>query len=149
MSDQPFRELPDTNPYAPPASPVGSGSQGNPLLAPAIILLILSCWFMVLVLASLPGQIVRIRALDTSTPEGAGNLLGSIGSLTVWLLINVSIALGAIAMIRLTSYRSAYNAAICSVIPLCSPCLLLGIPFGIWAIILLKRPEVKRRFMRQ
>jgi hypothetical protein len=116
---------------------------------PAIFLLTLSSLFVLLIVASLPGQIVRIRAIDTSTAEGAGELFGGVISLALWPLMNLAIALGAISMIRLKNYRSAYTAAILSVIPICSPCFLLGIPFGIWAIVVLNRPEVKQRFMNE
>jgi hypothetical protein len=146
MSGNPFGELPNTNPYAPPAPLPGSSSE-SPLLLPAIALLVLSSLFVLLLLASIPGQIVRMRAIDTSTPEGVGELIGMFMSLAIWILMNLAIAVGAVSMIRLRNYRSAYTAAILSVIPVCSPCLLLGIPFGIWAIVVLNRPEVKQRFV--
>jgi hypothetical protein len=148
MSNNPFSEPPNSNPYASPRSQAGSGLPENPLAVPAIFLLILSSLTVLLIAASLPGQIIRIRAYDPSTPEGIGGLIGSIGSLALWLFMNVAIALGAISMIRRKNYGSAYTAAILSVIPVCSPCLVLGIPFGIWAIIVLNRPEVKQRFMK-
>ena len=147
MTDNPFRELPNTNPYAPPAPLPISGSSGNPLLLPAVALLVLSSMFVLLMVLSLPRQILRIRAIDTSTPEGSGELIGSIVPLALVPLLNVAIALGAISMIRLKNYRNAYTAALLSLIPLCSPCLVLGIPFGIWAILILNRPEVKQRFL--
>jgi hypothetical protein len=46
----------------------------------------------------------------------------------------------------LRGYGLAWTAAVASVIPCCSPCYVLGIPFGIWAIILLQKPEVRSRF---
>ena len=149
MSDQPFGEPPYTNPYAPPASQDGSGSSGNPLLVPAIILLILSSFFLLCIVVSLPVQIAQIRATHPSTSEGAGRLVGQIAALTLWSLMNSAVALGAISMIRLKSYRIARTAAIFSVIPVCTPWFVLGIPFGIWALFVLNRPVVKQRFQRQ
>src|SRR5262245_33786343 len=149
MSNNPFGELPSANPYASPAPQVGYSSSENPLMFPAIFLLILSSLFMLLIIASIPSQIVRMRAIDTSTAEGGGELVGSILSLALWPLMNLAIALGAISMLRLKNYASAYTAAVLSVIPVCSPCFLLGIPFGIWAIIVLNRPEVKQRFTKK
>lgn len=146
MSENPFGELPDVNPYAPPAAHAGSGASKNPLLIPAIFLLALASLFALLILASLPSQIIRIRAIDTSTPAGVGELTGSVGSLAVWLLNTVTIALGSVSMIQMKNYQLAQTAAILSVIPFCSPCFVLGIPFGIWALILLNRPDVKQRF---
>jgi hypothetical protein len=149
MSNNPFSELPNTNPYAPPGLHVGSGSPANPLLIPAIALLILSSFFVLCIVLSIPVQIVRIRAIDTATSHGVGEMFGSVLSLILWPLMNVGIALGAISMIGLKSYRSARQAAIMSAIPVCSPWFLLGIPFGIWAIVVLNRPAVKQRFMKQ
>ncbi len=149
MSDQFWSDEPETNPYAAPASELGPGSPKNPLLFPAICLLILSSLTVALILVSLPQQIVRIRAIDVTTPHGTGELIGSIGALLVWPLWNVAIALGAISMIQLKRYHSAYTAAIFCLIPICSPCLVMGFPFGIWALVLLHRPAVKQCFMTQ
>jgi hypothetical protein len=121
---------------------------GNPLLAPAITLLTLSTLTILMVLASLPGQFIRMRAIDTSTSEGVGELTGMVVTLVLWLLTSAAIALGSVSMLRLKGYSSAYLAAILSVIPICSPCFVLGIPFGIWALVLLNRAEVKHRFIR-
>ncbi len=146
MSDNPFRDLPGPNPYAPPTPEWGGPPPGNPLLVPAIFLLTLAVSFVLLIVASLPEQIARIRAIDSSTSEGAGELFGNIASLILWPLMNLVIVLGAIAMLRLKGYRTAYTAAILATLPCCSPCFLLGIPFGVWSIVLLNRPEVKQRF---
>lgn len=37
-------------------------------------------------------------------------------------------------------------AAILAMIPCVSPCCLLGLPLGIWALIVLLKPEVKAAF---
>lgn len=148
MSNNPFGELPTANPYATPEIEGPSLASGNPLQIPAIALLVLSSLFVLLILASIPGQILRMRAIDTSTSEGTGELLGGIMSLILWPLMNLAIAQGTFSMLRLSSYRNAYTAAILAIIPVCSPCFLLGIPFGIWSIVVLNRPEVKQRFMK-
>jgi hypothetical protein len=149
MSNSPFGEPPEANPYASPASQIGAGSPTNPLLIPAIALLILSLLFVLIIIISLPGQIARISAIDTTKPEGAGRFLGQVTSLIAWPLMNLAVALGAVSMIRLKGYRSAFVAAILSVIPCCSPCFVFGIPFGIWAIVLLSRSDVKQLFMEK
>jgi hypothetical protein len=146
MSNNPFGELSDQNPYAAPFDTSRSGDTGNPLLVPAIILLVFSLLFVLLILATIPGQIMRFRTIDTSTPEGAGELTGGIVGLMLWPLFTLCITFGSIGMIRMKGYSSAMFAAILAVIPICSPCFVLGIPFGIWALIVLRRPEVKRRF---
>jgi hypothetical protein len=144
----PFADLPNSNPYASPEPLPAAGPTGNPLIVPAIFLLILSSLFLLILLASLPNQILRMKAVDTSTPEGVGELCGGIMSLVMWPLVNLAIALGAVSMIRLKSYRSAYSAAVLSVVPICSPCFVAGIPFGIWALVVLNRPEMRHRFAK-
>ena len=56
------------------------------------------------------------------------------------------ILMGAVKMRQLESWSSARTAAILAVIPICSPCVLLGIPFGIWALIVLNNPQVRSEF---
>jgi hypothetical protein len=90
---------------------------------------------------------VRIRDIDTSMADGVGELVGSIVSLAVWPIMNVAIALGAVSMLRLKNYSIACISAILAIIPVCSPCFVLGIPLGIWAFVVLNRREVKQRFM--
>jgi hypothetical protein len=63
------------------------------------------------------------------------------------LLIDAVIAVGAFKMMKLESYGFAIAAAILSIIPcLSSPCFVLGVPFGIWALFVLMDPEVKSGF---
>src|SRR5207245_8362401 len=49
--------------------------------------------------------------------------------------------LGAISLHRLESYGFTIMACIVGIIPL-SPAAILGIPFGIWGLMLLCKPEV-------
>ena len=62
-------------------------------------------------------------------------------------LLQILIILGGVAMIRRKGRGLAYSACILSVIPCLSSSLcLLGIPFGIWGLIVLSDPNVKRIF---
>ena len=53
---------------------------------------------------------------------------------------------GSLQMKRLANYAHARMAAIVAAIPCIGPCCLLGIPFGIWALNVLVRPEVRSQF---
>jgi hypothetical protein len=90
----------------------------------------------------LPGldpEVVRMIRLFTHGPIAvASNAIG-IG-------VSVFILLGAIRMQQLTSHGFAMAAAIIAMIPCLSPCCLLGLPFGIWALVVLSKPEVKSQF---
>jgi hypothetical protein len=61
-------------------------------------------------------------------------------------LVHLTVLLGSLNMLRVRSYSSALTAAIVSLIPFCSPVVLLGLPFGIWALAVLRREEVKEAF---
>jgi uncharacterized membrane protein YhaH (DUF805 family) len=53
---------------------------------------------------------------------------------------------GVVQARRLRSYGYSVAACLLSCIPVLSPWLLMGIPFGIWALCLLRDPEVKKAF---
>ena len=145
MRDDTVPRSPQENPYAPPSHQIDlSGS--NPLLIPAICLIVLASIFLMGLFASLPGQIARLGQIDTSTPEGQGELAGGIMSFVVWVAMMIQIIIGSVSMLRLRGYRQAMVAAIVAIIPFCSPCLFMGIPFGIWSLVLLRRTDVRARF---
>lgn len=56
---------------------------------------------------------------------------------------------GARKMRRGEDYRRAKIAAILSCIPILSPIMYVGIPFGIWALVVLRRPDVRAEFQRR
>lgn len=53
---------------------------------------------------------------------------------------------GALKMKRLESHGWAMTASILALAPCISPCCLVGLPVGIWALVVLVRPEVKAAF---
>lgn len=73
---------------------------------------------------------------------------GGIGivSALVALAIGVVILMGALKMKSLTSYGFAMTASILAMVPCLSPCCLVGLPIGIWAVVVLNDPVVKSAF---
>lgn len=69
---------------------------------------------------------------------------------TVFLAINMLmqflILAGGVCMITKRNYQIAMTASIVSLIPICSPVCVLGIPFGIWALVMLSNKNVKKSF---
>lgn len=59
------------------------------------------------------------------------------------------IVYGALQMKDLKNHAMAMVAAIISMIPCVSPCCLIGLPAGIWALIVLSKPEVKAAFAKK
>jgi hypothetical protein len=64
----------------------------------------------------------------------------------VGILIGILIFVGALKMKSAQSYGLAMTSSILAMIPCLSPCCLLGLPFGIWALVVLSNPEVKAAF---
>jgi hypothetical protein len=64
----------------------------------------------------------------------------------VKLLWCAAIIYGALKMMRLESYALAIAASVMSLILCMNCCCFLGLPFGIWSLIVLNRPEVRASF---
>jgi len=62
------------------------------------------------------------------------------------LIVSALVLVGAIKMLELRGYKFAVTASILAMIPCFTPCCCIGLPFGIWALIVLNRPEVKSQF---
>ena len=60
-------------------------------------------------------------------------------------VLNVIVIIGSVCMLRRRSYGAAMTAAVIAILP-CSMCCISNTGFGIWAIIVLRDPVVKRAF---
>ena len=88
------------------------------------------------------GQVERADQMMSMLSGGLGIVFGLIG-----LAIGAVILFGAMKMRKLESYGLSMAAAILAMIPCLSPCCILGLPLGIWALIVLMKPEVKQSFV--
>ena len=73
---------------------------------------------------------------------------GSVGAASSVIEIAVAafIIFAALKMRELRQWELSLAAAIVAMIPCISPCCILGLPIGIWALVVLLRPEVKQAF---
>jgi len=62
------------------------------------------------------------------------------------LTMSALVLIGAAKLQSLKSREFAFAAAILAMIPCLTPCCILGLPFGIWALVVLNKPEVKPHF---
>jgi hypothetical protein len=60
-------------------------------------------------------------------------------------IVAVVIILGALKMKNLQSYGLSMASSILAMIP-CISCCLIGLPIGIWSVVVLSKPEVKSAF---
>jgi hypothetical protein len=67
------------------------------------------------------------------------------GISAIGIVLSILIAIGASKMKRLESRGWAMASSIIAVIP-CTGCCVLSVPFGIWALIVINKPEVRDNF---
>ena len=70
----------------------------------------------------------------------------SAGFAVVELVLGAVVLIGAMKMKKLESYAFAMVAAILAMVPCFWPCCVLGLPFGIWALVVLSDGSVKAAF---
>lgn len=117
---------------------------------PAIAIIIAISIGMVLGLVGLLFNVLGISiGASQGGEEGMINMVsGGVGiaQAVVGLAIGTVIIIGSKKMMELESYGFAMSASILAMIPCVSPCCLLGLPFGIWAIVVLCQEDVKAAF---
>lgn len=151
---------------APPqfSAPAGNNATALQMVkAPAIALIVTAILSLLLSLYSLaqklffPPNLEQYNQLmqqinDPGTKQMMQSIMqffnGPIGIVDALFGLAVSILLlwGAFRMMALRSYELALTVAILAMIPCISPCCLLGLPFGIWALVVLRNPVVKSNF---
>jgi hypothetical protein len=154
-----FTDLFQPSVIPPPFSPGGGTRDGALQLVkgPAIALKITAIVGLVAVacgfamnIASLAGHPIipqqpmpdpQMQKIFTALGGWLGLVQDAIG-----VVIAVIVWIGAGRMQRLENYQFAMTAAVVGMVPCISPCCVLGIPFGIWALIVLNKPEVKPHF---
>ena len=160
--NNPFGDPPN-NPYA---SPQFTGTAVPPgmmpphiaeakVKLPAIFLMCVAPLGIIFLIFDFVGRIVNNGQVpnfgaDPNAPgfkEGAiiGNYIGMFFDFAV-LIMQVVVIVGAYNMLNLRNRMLAMSAAIISVIPCVSACCVLGVPFGIWALIVMNDPGVKANF---
>jgi len=145
--------MPDEiNPYAAPAIIETSIGGNEPALkkrrAPSIGLLISAVVTGAAGIVLMPMTIAGLLFSISLPASGAAPPPVELWLMFPNFILSYLIAFGAWNMRRGKSYRLAYTAALLACIPVPSPCTLLSIPFGIWALVVLHRRDVKTAFAR-
>ena len=148
------------NPYASsqmarPGAPAGSGASGL-AMPPAVCLLIVTILYIIYLMVMLVWSVIAFAAGEPPPnldPEIAaqfdmGMKMGFAFQMLCYLVffaVQGLICWGCISMIQLKGRSLAMTAMILSVIPCCcSPGFVVGIPFGIWGLIVLNNQTVMR-----
>ena len=74
-----------------------------------------------------------------------GGAIG-MGSSFLGLLVAIFIIYAALKMKDLIQWNLAVVASVLAMIPCISPCCIIGLPVGIWSLVVIMRPDVKTAF---
>jgi hypothetical protein len=146
-----FPELaPASGPAAtlPPTAPAAGLNNVDPassVKGPAIGLLITGIINMLIAVGGIVlFAVAGISVLsELSGEEQASGMVGTIvlvGYYVVVLIVGLVILLGALKMMKLKSYGFAFTSAILAMLP-CLSCCLIGLPIGIWALVVLSKSK--------
>ena len=152
---------PPVNPYAAP-NPVGTyspyakppgvsrDSARRLLMGPAIGMLIFSVLGLGFMAMVGLGMAVDPDAVFDQAPKDPAEQAGFYGFFFVYfiagLLTRLVQILGAIALLRVRWYGVAMAGLICAMLPCDVYCCIFCLPFGIWGLVMLNKPEVKAAF---
>ena len=144
----------DLNPYAPPpaaaeeAPPLSTVEVKARLRKPALGLLASAVWGIgVALFLGAMVAIEKLNRLPRFTEQDQTEVLTITCMLLAFLMVAGTIARGALAMLNATDLYAARNAAILALLP-CGGAWIVGLPFGIWALVVLRDPRVKHEFRR-
>lgn len=146
-----------TNPYtspqrseathSPPKKPTGV------VIAPAIALIVVATLGL---LASLLNIFMALAMeappIDPTAPDWLQDMQeNQVGALpavihSLFVILNIVIMIGAIQMLRFKMWGYSLTASILAMLNFGTCCCVLGLPVGIWSIIVLSQPHVKKSF---
>lgn len=132
----------------------GGGDPGQMVQGPATGLIVTAALGFV---ASTAGIVLNLLGVTLGAMEGqqsqempswATAMSGGFGVVQslLGIILSVVILMGALKMKKLENYTFAIIATIMAMVPCISPCCIVGLPIGIWALVVLNKPEVKGAF---
>lgn len=132
-----------------------SSEASSLLTGPAIGLMVASGFSLLLGLIDLLGRLLGFGLMagaaagrGVSAAQAAGQTVGVFlgGAFDVLsMVLPIIIIIGAVKMMKLQNYGLALTSCILGMVPL-HCCCILGLPFGIWGIVMLNNPDVKDAF---
>lgn len=128
-----------------------SGYAARRVNAPAICLMLYAGLGLLLWLVGSASNAMRFGPLGQPFPAEIDRrvMMGVLVTSSFMQFVCMLLTLvGGLQMLRLRSYPLAWAAAIIAIIPCFSPCCLLGMPLGVWAIVVLSDPAVRSGFGR-
>lgn len=119
---------------------------------PAIALIVVAGIGIAMGLATIMFHLLGITVGTLEGADDPGMWVNAVGGgfgilqSVVGIAIGVLIIFGAMRMMELQGWGLALASAIIAMVPCVSPCCVLGLPFGIWALVVLADSQVKVHF---
>ncbi|MDX1946521.1 MAG: hypothetical protein SFU86_14060, partial [Pirellulaceae bacterium] len=89
----------------------------------------------------------KVQQLPKFTPQDRGEVLTMLTMLVAFVWVASYIFRGGLAMLRADDLPAAWHGALLAVLP-CGGAWIIGLPFGIWAWIVLRDPRVRQEFLK-
>ncbi len=143
---------PSDNPYQSPMSPaypvlrLTDAAAKQRVAGPAIALVVTAVLGLIQNLLTLVFILMMASGALGAPNQNLEDVLPSLIITAIGLPGGVLMLVGAMKMKKLESYGLAMAGAIVGMVPYFSPCCLLGLPFGIWALVVLCDGSVKAAF---
>ena len=139
-----------------PPPPMGGGMASQQVQGPALGLMITAGLALAFTLLGLVMNIAGV-GMGSLGAMGGGNaatdqyismMSGGVGIVVNLLALGLYgfVLWGAMQMKQLRNWNIAMGASIAAMLP-CSCCCIIGLPIGIWSLIVLMKPEVKSAFV--
>lgn len=146
---EPMSPPPPPSAPPPPAGPPAASQVQGPAIGLIITAVIGAIWALISLFGNVLGMGMASLdqyAADYEWAEYAfGGGLGIAGAI-IGLVVAGFIIWAALQMKALRQWTLAVVASILAMIPCISPCCIIGLPIGIWALVVLMKPEVKAAF---
>jgi hypothetical protein len=150
VSPPPPPPVPPQPLQAPQTAP--SPSAAREVSGPATGLLITAIlgafWAFVVFFFKLLGLSLRTMMADSAEEQFSHWISGGFGVtfIVVALLVAGFLIYASLEMRKLSQWGLAVGASVVAMLPCISPCCLLGLPVGIWSLVVLTKPEIKAAF---
>ena len=143
---------------APATSIPGGANAAQQVIGPAIGLMVTAILGGLIQAASILLNLLGIGLAGAAASQGSSNgqpmpawvnmMSGGVGIVfnIIGIIMAVVVLMGALKMKKLESFGFVMAATIIAMVPCVSPCCWVGLPIGIWALVVLNKPEVKGAF---
>jgi hypothetical protein len=156
---KPLSSFPELAPLTPVAAPAptlptaapadGRDAAARAVVGPAVGLIVAAALGAIWGLVGILALITQMAGLHSTVRSNGDDEAALIGTGIICLLsipLSVVMIVGGVRLLKLRSRGLALTAAIIALIPCVWNCCVLGLPFGIWALVVMNRPEVKMHF---